>query len=1188
MSIGTGDRQLGCKHEPGFVYPSSQVPNNIQSHLKPEESVNPSAWPRRFENWSLGVLLVAAGLGLAWNQGVSHTNIEKAEIARLSESARVIGRQLSIQLEVADAAMRGAREDFLAESAKNSSVIASRRLRLLSTVLPGVRTMMILDANGTALASNRDELLRQDFSSREYLKSARSDADDVLHVASPYRTVLGVFSVTLSRAIRDETGAFRGAVTATLDTEYLSTLGKGQQLESGQWAYVAHDNGTIFVALQADQQRMLGMNVDQEHSIFRLYRDKSELDPVVAGREEWQGEKWLTAVASVRPVSQVSDHALVFGVSRSADAVFADWGRQCVLLAIAFAAFALCAWMALVYPRRAAVRSAAHRHAELQARSDHHKRMNLALAGADLGLWEVSLATGRLNVDERWCGMLGCASPALVPTLEGWVALLHPSDRAKLRDGLAACVSGEKSALDLEYRARHSDGSWVWVMARGNLIDSDPYGVPILAGGTVQDVSARKKIELQLAKNEYGLTITLESIGDAVISTDAFGHVQRMNLAATVLTGWSLSDAQGRPLAEIIRLLHPGTQAPLPDPASQVLATGEAVSVIEGALLVTRDGSTRAIADSIAPIRDTNNEVQGVVMVFNDVSERFELQRSVKEREQLLNQLANTLPGPISILDESGRHLFVNAAACQYAGVSSEALLGRKHSDLALPANDMAFLQPLIRKAMSGQSSTLEHAMTNAQGRLIHSQVTVMPYRDTGGQIIGCIESLTDISAQVEERERLRALLTALPVGVLTHGQTSEILDVNPAALGILGMTMDQLTGRLPQSLPWMVVDDEEMPLSSNEIPAVLAISSGQTPASVVLLLKQPGGSMRWLRMQAQPLFSADGKVRGAVSTFLDITDVSAQRRLMNLTVDAAELGTWDWHLPSGVARFNRRWWRMLGYNYGEMSDSFSSWKGLIHSDDLPAAQAAIDRHLIDGREPYRAEFRMRAKTGAWIWIMAAGAIVERGADGAPMRMAGIHMDIGHRKMLEKQLAEAALTDALTGLPNRAALFERLDNCLERVRDRPNRKLALLFLDFDHFKAVNDTYGHDTGDELLKQIAQRLRSTLRPRDDVARLDGLAIPMPARIGGDEFVILLEGLHEYTDAMTVANRLLDVLAVPYDTLGHKIVSTASIGIATNSEVGINAADLVRHADLAMYQAKNLGRGLAVVFTPDALVT
>lgn len=1131
--------------------------------------------------------MVAAGLGLAWNQSVSHANIENAEISRLSESAKVIGRQLSIQLDATDAAMRSAREEFTADRTISRTSTASKRLRVLGAVLPGVRTMMILDENGTVLVSNRDELFGQDFSSREYLKSARSNPDDLLHIASPYRTVLGVYSVTMSRAIRDKTGVFRGAITATLDAGYLSTLGEGLQPESKQWAYIAHDDGTIFVALHPDPQRMLGMNVDQEQSIFRLYRNRSESGRVLAGREEWQGETWLTAIATVRPGSQVSNHALAFGVSRSADAVFAAWGRQSALLAAAFAAFALCAWTVLVYPRRAALQSAAYRHAERQARSDHQKRLGLALSGANLGLWELSLTTGRLSVDKRWCDMLGYHS-TLAPTLEGWIALLHPSDRSKFSDGLAACTSGKKSALDLEYRARHSDGGWVWVMARGGIIDTDVHSIPILAGGTVQDVSSRKKIELELARNEYSLAITLESIGDAVISTDAYGHVQRMNLAATVLTGWPLSDAQGRPLNEIVRLLHPGTEATLPDPAAQVLATGEGVSVIEGALLVARDGSTRAIADSIAPIRGINNEVQGVVMVFNDASERIELQRTLKDREQLLNQLANTLPGPISILDRSGTYLFVNAAACQYVGVSREALLGRKRSLLALPADDLAFLQPLVQEAMSGQTTTLEHAMTNADGRLIYAQVTVMPYRDASGQIVGCIESVTDISQQVEERERLRALLTALPVGVLTHGPTGEIQDVNPAGLGILGMTKDHLKGRLPQSLPWTVVDDEGTPLSAIQNPAMLAISSGQTPSNVLLLLQQPGRSMQWLRMQAQPLFNPEGKVRGAVSTFLDVTDTTAQRLLMNLTVDAAELGTWDWHLPSGVARFNRRWWQMLGYDHGEMSDSLSSWKSLIHPDDLLATQAALDRHLNDGQEPYRAEFRMRAKTGACIWIMAAGAVIERGTDGAPIRMAGIHMDIEHRKMLEQQLAEAALSDTLTGLPNRAALYERLENSLERVRDKPNRKLALLFLDFDHFKVVNDTYGHDAGDELLKQIAQRLRSTLRPRDDVARLDGQSTPMPARIGGDEFVILLEGLHEYDDAITVANRLLDVLAVPYDILGHKIVSTASIGIATNAEAGISVADLVRNADLAMYQAKNRGQGLAVVFIPDTPTT
>jgi len=342
-----------------------------------------------------------------------------------------------------------------------------------------------------------------------------------------------------------------------------------------------------------------------------------------------------------------------------------------------------------------------------------------------------------------------------------------------------------------------------------------------------------------------------------------------------------------------------------------------------------------------------------------------------------------------------------------------------------------------------------------------------------------------------------------------------------------------------------------------------------------------PGGERRWLRVNAEPLRTADGKVSGVVSCFQDITRYVEQRKLLQTTIAAAELGLWQWDLRTGEQRCNDVWWRLLGHESGPHEVTQQLWASLVHPEDLPHAQQAVQHHLEDPSQPYRSEFRMRRAGGGWVWILSAGAAIERANDGRVLRMAGVHIDISQRKALELRLGEAALTDELTQLPNRAALRSRLHQCCARAQRDTGYRYALLFLDLDRFKTVNDSLGHEAGDELLRQIGERLRSVLRLGDDIAR-PGAGADLAARLGGDEFVVLLEPLQHPDDALGVARRLIDALARPFSLRGREVHSGASIGIViADAGRDCDPEAVLRDADIAMYEAKRRGRGRVVVF-------
>ncbi len=212
------------------------------------------------------------------------------------------------------------------------------------------------------------------------------------------------------------------------------------------------------------------------------------------------------------------------------------------------------------------------------------------------------------------------------------------------------------------------------------------------------------------------------------------------------------------------------------------------------------------------------------------------------------------------------------------------------------------------------------------------------------------------------------------------------------------------------------------------------------------------------------------------------------------------------------------------------------------------------------------------AEVTSWYHIVAV-----RHLDGLAVTFA----DISERKRLERDLVQAARHDSLTGLPNRALFQERLNQAVHRAKRVDDYKFAVLFLDFDRFKIVNDSLGHDVGDELLKSIAERLRANLRAIDSVTGDSEVDGHLPARLGGDEFVILLDGIHEVQNAQIVAERLRKDLSVPHRIGGHVVTSTASIGIVTSDGSYDSADELMHDADTAMYRAKVEGRARWVVF-------
>ncbi|MDH4449818.1 MAG: EAL domain-containing protein [Rhodoferax sp.] len=289
------------------------------------------------------------------------------------------------------------------------------------------------------------------------------------------------------------------------------------------------------------------------------------------------------------------------------------------------------------------------------------------------------------------------------------------------------------------------------------------------------------------------------------------------------------------------------------------------------------------------------------------------------------------------------------------------------------------------------------------------------------------------------------------------------------------------------------------------------------------------------------------------------------------LALESTGDGLWDWNIQTGNHSFSQRLLDMYGFSAHALNEQDNAFDSLTHPDDL--AQMLNDRQAhLDGLTPvYSNEHRVRCHDGAWKWILVRGTVVQRDEQGRPLRMVGVHTDVTARKEAEALVRQQAFYDPLTGLPNRRMLRDRIEQEIKRNR-RDGRMMAVLFIDLDHFKEVNDTMGHDTGDLLLVEAARRLRSCLREHDTVARM-----------GGDEFTLLITELDEVAHLQPLLHKLLQTLSNPFDLLQERVFMSASIGVTICPDDGQEVETLYKNADQALYVAKGAGRNRFSFFTP-----
>ncbi len=419
-----------------------------------------------------------------------------------------------------------------------------------------------------------------------------------------------------------------------------------------------------------------------------------------------------------------------------------------------------------------------------------------------------------------------------------------------------------------------------------------------------------------------------------------------------------------------------------------------------------------------------------------------------------------------------------------------------------------------------------------------------------------------------QSAQRFEALVQHASDIIMVIGSDALVRYVSPAFESILGYPASEAVGMLGLDLIHPTdVDAVRSAIAQNTRPS----RAGGYEARLL----HRDGTWRWFDVIVTDL-SKDPSVEGWVANMRDITERKAQEAALNEAQEAfrhafddAPIGIGLVDLDGYIQRANRAMAELLGRPQEELVGLKVG--DLTHPDDRPTSEDFRQRLNRNELNSYRLEKRYLRPDGSVVWASLSVSIV-RDLDGKPMYQIGQLEDITDRKALSDRLAYEAAHDAMTGLSNRSSFTGRVSLALAR-RER-NRTVAVLFIDLDHFKLVNDSLGHALGDELVVNVARRLRNAIRPGDVIARF-----------GGDEFVVLCDNLSGVEAVSALAERLLAAVAEPITLTTDEVFVTASIGIAVSDPDGESTAEtLLRHADAAMYQAKNDGRARAVVFEAD----
>jgi len=677
----------------------------------------------------------------------------------------------------------------------------------------------------------------------------------------------------------------------------------------------------------------------------------------------------------------------------------------------------------------------------------------------------------------------------------------------------------------------------------------------------VEQTQAQSERDLGVEMERAGLVGAIEEASDAIVITDSEGTIEYVNPAYTRMTGYSAAEVVGRNP----RNGRPGLGAAFHRRVAETVRSG---NIWRGEVASQRkDGSSYVEDITVAPVRDPGGAIRRYIAIRRDMTARH----AANQATALLASIVESSEDAIMSSTTGGIVLSWNHGAERLYGYSAEEVVGKPVSILA-PADQRSSLKWIAVQLQQGEHvNQFECLGLTKDGKRVNISVSACPVRDADGQITARAAIMRDITARVQAQEA-RALLASIVDSandaILGAAPDGAILSWNKGAEAIYGYRAEQVLGKPVSML---------VPASGiGEISLLLEqVCRGETVSQLETVTVNRAGARIEVSLTMSPVRNQAGEVVGVSAIARDIRRRRRDREALQHSEEkyrrlVANLPDVVWVADeTGRPVFvSSNCEQLSGFTHEEVSQP-GFWMHRIHPEDQPHV-ADAHRALFENGRPIDIEYRFLRKDGHWAWLHSRAVhVYER--NGTRYRD-GLISDITERKRMEQKLAHQATHDLLTGLPNRSVFEDRFRQVLARAR-RQNGMAALIYLDLDRFKRINDTLGHLAGDTLIQLAAERLAGCLRESETLARS-----------GGDRFMLVLGDVHGPHDVVRVAERVLAALAPPFSVKGNEVFLGASIGIAIYPRDGAEPLALQRAADSALYASKRAGKGRIQLSDPE----
>ena len=1125
-----------------------------------------------------------------------HQRIEAVEREQLLAQAKVVDQNMVLQMGSINRALNGIRKDMVGwAKLKDGKERAVRHLQTLTDAMPGVRTILIADARGTITASNREQLIGQNFQTRDYFKAPLANPSaDTLYISPPFTTSLGVYSMSVTRAILDQEGRFAGIVSATLSPEQFEVLMNSVLHAPDMWAALVHGSGSVFMMVP-QRQGIAGKNLAQPGTFFTRHAGSRQVSSVFSGKVYATGENRMIALRTVRPENLNMDKPLVIAVTRDLPTVFAAWHSDVLIQGGLLGTVMLIPLLGLAfYQRRHRIYLVERERFVQQLRDTGDELDRFFTLSLDL-LCIADMQGHFLRLNRSWENTLGYS----LAELQGCAYLdyVHPDDVAATLEVMSKLESDGGDVLGFSNRYRCKDGSYRWIEWH-----SKPFQKTLIYA-VARDVTEQKLNETALRESEERYRALFDFNSDAIfafrVEADGRMVVADVNKVACTRLGYTYDELVGLDLAKLDAPGYPRDfEGVMQEFSQQGHALFESVHRAKDGRRIPVEVHAQAYA------------LHGVPMtlgVARDISERKLAEKEKDDMQRNQSALLNAIQETTFLMAKDGTVLVINDIGAKRLNTTPKELTGTNLLDQFPPRVAAARRAKFDEIALKGKPEFFEderpgHRFYNAVYPIADERGEVRRFAVYAAEITQqhrqklIDDILSEINQEILQGVPLHAVLAdicrrvadafQLEVAWLGRKETGGAISVLAAAgsathyveqLKAAGVRWDDTPqGRGPAGSairfgqPQVFkVDDPRFQTWSK-----IALENNlQSIFAIPLVIRSEIYGVFALYSNDPAIFESDEltdqlkSVGKRICIALEAGMDQQQVRLLSSALESAANGVLITDPQGRIQWSNPAFSELCGYSKDEL---LGQTPRILKSGRQTSEYYQVLWAAIGKGENWSSETVERAKDGTLYTV--SQTITPILTDGELTHFIAIHEDISAQKLTQERIQHMAHFDALTGLPNRTLFYDRLRQALSMAKRNENG-LALLYMDLDGFKQVNDTMGHHAGDLLLMGVANRLKSCIRESDTVARL-----------GGDEFTIILNDTHKREDVSGVAKKIIEAMSVSFDLEGHQAQIGISIGISRYSEEASNEDELMRRADEAMYEAKSAGKNTYRLSTSD----